>query len=249
MAAQCGLSIRSLRHLEEKNLITPRRTEAGRRVYGENEITIITRILVLRQAGYRLSEISATMLRPSLDARSLIEQQILHLDAKHRQITLMLRRLRETMTLLDTREAPDVDRLCSLIKEAQDIMTQNDLKTVAKQYFTEAEWERWCEIGNKLFPGESRSHYEQDWISLIARIEEAIASAIEPGSPQSLELLNEWRRLQQPMVDALGADHWNKAAKMYSEMGQWQTETARAPFSAAVYNFITETARSTRQSR
>lgn len=52
--------------------------------------------------------------------------------------------------------------------------------------------------------------------------------------------------LQQPMVDALGKDHWNKAAKMYADMESWQTETARAPFSAEVYRFMTETSRLSR---
>ena len=248
MAAQCGLSARSLRHLEEKGLICPRRSEAGRRVYGAQEVRLITRVLLLRQTGYRLSEISSAMLQPSLDARSLIETQILHLSAKQRQVTLMLRRLHETLTLLETREAPDVDGLCSLIKEAQNVMSRNDLKTVAKQYFTEDEWERWQEVGSRLFPGEARTRYEQEWATLLERIEKAIASGVAPGSTEAVLLMQEWMALQQPMVEALGKEHWNKAASIYGEMAQWETETARAPFSQEVYRFVSETARLARQS-
>lgn len=54
--------------------------------------------------------------------------------------------------------------------------------------------------------------------------------------------------LQQPMVEALGKEHWNKAARMYGEMAQWETETARTPFSQKVYRFVSETARLARQS-
>ncbi|GAB6853849.1 MerR family transcriptional regulator [Asaia astilbis] len=243
MSIQSGLSIRSLRYLEAKGLISPKRTEAGRRVYGGEEVTRITRILVLRQAGYPLSTISTAMLTPSLDARSLVETQILQLNAKHKQISAMLSRLRHTMTLLETRDALDVDSLCSLIKEAQDIMTQNDLKNVARQYFSEEEWERWRDVGSRLFPGEARTQYEQDWSALISRVELAIASDVAPGSPESIQLLNEWMALQNPMIEALGKEHWTKAAKMYSEMDQWQSETAKAPFSAEVYRFINETGR------
>lgn len=193
MAAQCGLSARSLRHLEEKGLICPRRSEAGRRVYGAQEVRLITRVLLLRQTGYRLSEISSAMLQPSLDARSLIETQILHLSAKQRQVTLMLRRLHETLTLLETREAPDVDGLCSLIKEAQNIMSQNDLKTVAKQYFTEDEWERWQEVGSRLFPGEARTRYEQEWATLLERIEKPLLRMLHPVRPKpSCSCRNGW---------------------------------------------------------
>ncbi|MDL2170003.1 MULTISPECIES: MerR family DNA-binding transcriptional regulator [Asaia] len=243
MAAQSGLSVRSLRHLEEKGLIAPRRTEAGRRVYGAREVNLITKILPLRQAEYRLSEISAVMIAPSLDARSLIETQILHLGAKQREIETMLRRLRHMSDLLETRETPDADRLCSLIKEAQTIMTQQDLRTVAKQYFIEEEWDRWQTLGARLFPGETRTAYEQNWAALITRVADAIRQGVAPGSPKALSLLGEWMTLQQPMVDALGKEHWDKAAKMYADMESWQAETARAPFSAEVYRFMTETGR------
>ncbi|GGC23271.1 MerR family DNA-binding transcriptional regulator [Asaia siamensis] len=247
MAAQCGLSPRSLRHLEEKGLISPKRSEAGRRVYGAQETSLVTRILLLRQVGYRLSEISSAMLHPSLDARSLIESQILCLNAKQKQVTLMLRRLHETLTLLETREALDVDGLCSLIKEAQTIMSDKDFKAVATTYFTEKEWSRWKETGSKLFPGDMRTRYEQDWAALIERIEKAIASGVMPSSSKALALMEEWRILQQPMVEALGKDHWNKAARMYGEMDQWETETAKAPFSQEVYHFVSETARLARE--
>ncbi|WP_035443372.1 hypothetical protein [Asaia platycodi] len=60
--------------------------------------------------------------------------------------------------------------------------------------------------------------------------------------------MQEWMALQQPMVEALGKEHWNKAARMYGEMAQWETETARAPFSQKVYRFVSETARLARQS-
>lgn len=239
VAAQTGLSIRSLRHLESKGLLRPRRSEAGRRVYGEPEMTRITRILLLRQAGYRLSEISTVILSPSLDARSLVESQILHLSARHKQIGLMLRRLDETLQLLDTCDAPDAERLCSLINEAQTIMTRNDLKTVAGQYFTEDEWKRWETLGASLFPGDARNSYEQEWATLIAQVEDAMKSGVEPASADAQALLDRWMTLQQPMVQALGHEHWAKAAKMYGDMEKWQSDTAKAPFSPEVYRFVT----------
>ncbi|MCO6159032.1 MerR family transcriptional regulator [Asaia lannensis] len=247
VAALTGLSIRSLRHLETKNLIRPRRSEAGRRVYGEADMQRITRVLLLRQAGYRLTEISSVMIAPSLDARSLVESQILHLGARHRQLGLMLRRLEETLILLDTRDAPDADRLCSLINEAQTIMTRNELKTVASQYFTEAEWERWQTLGAELFPDSERSRYERDWSELIAQVEAAIDRGVEPGSAQARTLLDRWMALQAPMVEALGREHWVKAAKMYENIESWESDTVKAPFSAAVYRFMAETGRIVRE--
>ncbi|GBQ92406.1 MerR family transcriptional regulator [Asaia krungthepensis] len=240
MATQCGLSIRSLRHLEEKGLIVPRRSEAGRRVYGADDVALITKIMVLKQSGYRLSEISAAMLEPSLDSRSLIDTQIQHLTAKQREIAAMLRRLHQTRDLMENCAVPDVDGLCSLINEAQKIMTNQDYKDIAKRYsFSEEEWDRWQSVGAALFPDDARTTYEHSWESLIARVEHAVQRNIDPASAEAQNLLGEWLQLQQPMLDALGKEHWSKAASMYADMESWQTDTVKAPFSAAVYGFMT----------
>ncbi|WP_158625340.1 MULTISPECIES: MerR family DNA-binding transcriptional regulator [unclassified Asaia] len=243
MAEQCGLSVRALRHLEAKGLITPRRSEAGRRFYGEREARLIMKIVLLRQAGYRLAEISTAMLTPDLDSRSLIDNQILHLSARYRQIDQMLRRLRHTRTLLEKRPASDVDTLCSLIKEAQTIMNNHDLKAVVQRYLTPGEMARWEEVAPSLFRAqEEKKGYTAQWHSLISRCEAAMARGTPPGAPLARALLDEWRILQTPMVDALGTEHWTKMARMYAEMESWQTETLKGPFSAEVYRFMSETA-------
>jgi hypothetical protein len=42
------------------------------------------------------------------------------------------------------------------------------------------------------------------------------------------------------MVEKIGHATWNKSAKMYAEMDQWQTDTLKAPFSSEVYRWIGE---------
>ncbi|MDQ4027695.1 MAG: MerR family DNA-binding transcriptional regulator, partial [Actinomycetota bacterium] len=57
LARETGLTVRTLHHYDEVGLLRPSaRTEAGHRLYDENGVKRLYRILALRQIGLRLDE-------------------------------------------------------------------------------------------------------------------------------------------------------------------------------------------------
>ena len=56
LAARFGLATHVLRHWEQRGLLSPRRTGAGRRLYGEADVTRVGMILLAKEAGLSLEQ-------------------------------------------------------------------------------------------------------------------------------------------------------------------------------------------------
>ena len=72
-----GVSIRALHHYDAIDLLKPARvTEAGYRLYGNDEIERLYMILVFRELGLPLQEIRDILNAPDYDRNRVLEQQI-----------------------------------------------------------------------------------------------------------------------------------------------------------------------------
>lgn len=58
LSSKTGVSIRSIRYYEEKNLIYPRRLENGYRVYGEKDVERVKAVQLFLELGLNTDEIS-----------------------------------------------------------------------------------------------------------------------------------------------------------------------------------------------
>ena len=116
-------------------------------------------------------------------------------------------------------------------------MTPDGWQRVFDRYYTPEEQERWKQA--KLHsPDIDGVAMERAWSDLIGRVEAAMAQGAKPPDEAAIDLAKEWFALQRPMVDKVGVETWNKGARMFEEMDQWQTDEVRSPFSKDVYQFI-----------
>ena len=104
MAAQFGVSLRTLRFYEDRKLLRPRR-EGTTRIYGPGDGLRLQMILKGKQLGFTLTEISELIgARDAGDdfEQTLQPQQILmqidHLERQRREIDDAIERLRATHT-------------------------------------------------------------------------------------------------------------------------------------------------------
>lgn len=76
-AKELGVSPKALRVYERHDLIAPRRSEAGWRVYGPEDMRRARKVVVLRTVGFSLTQISGllTASKPAKLAEALITQQ------------------------------------------------------------------------------------------------------------------------------------------------------------------------------
>ncbi|MDE6221863.1 MAG: MerR family transcriptional regulator [Lachnospiraceae bacterium] len=94
-----GVSVRSLHHYDAIGLLKPAKvTDAGYRLYGDDELARLQNILLFRELQFPLKQIRTILDSPDFDRREALAQQIrlLELQLAHTQeLILFARRLQE----------------------------------------------------------------------------------------------------------------------------------------------------------
>ncbi|MEW2065644.1 MerR family transcriptional regulator [Streptomyces sp. NPDC007346] len=94
-AALVGVSVKTLHHWDTIGLVRPGgRTRAGYRVYGDDDVARLHRVLVYREIGVPLAEIGRLLDDPGVDARE-------HLHRQRGQLVDRISRLRRMVGAVD----------------------------------------------------------------------------------------------------------------------------------------------------
>ena len=92
VSKRTGVSIRALQYYDRIGLLSPSaRTEAGYRLYGENDLQRLQRILLFRELEFPLKEIRRIMDRPDFDRHQALEQQLVLLTLKRDRLNDLIR--------------------------------------------------------------------------------------------------------------------------------------------------------------
>src|SRR5512142_2641852 len=77
LARRTGLTVRTLHHYDEIGLLSPsRRSPAGYRLYGEDDVARLQRIVSLRQLGFTLEQIAENLSLPGSSIGQVLRLQI-----------------------------------------------------------------------------------------------------------------------------------------------------------------------------
>jgi DNA-binding transcriptional MerR regulator len=108
VAAATGLTVRALRHYDEIGLLAPSgRSEAGYRLYADEDVRRLYRIVAFRRLGFALGEIGALLDGDSAgDLRPLIRAQLERLEAEVALRSRLRARLERLLLALDD-DGPD----------------------------------------------------------------------------------------------------------------------------------------------
>ena len=69
-----GVSVRTLHHYDDIGLLTPDDlTEAGYRLYSDENLTTLQQILFFRELGFSLKKIKELLTSPSFDGKKLLK--------------------------------------------------------------------------------------------------------------------------------------------------------------------------------
>jgi DNA-binding transcriptional MerR regulator len=193
LARRTGLTVRTLHHYDEVGLLTPhRRTAAGYRLYGPEELSRLTRILVLRRLGLSLDEVRSWLDDSEMSLERTLDLQIERLRNEIEGSKALLRKL-ETVAAL-VREAPDSgsdsDRgLGERLIETVEMMTMYEKHYSAEQL--RALEKRAEELG----PDRIRQVEQQEWPNLIAEVRAAMGRGVDPASDEAAGLAERWMGL------------------------------------------------------
>lgn len=102
LSKHSALSIRTLHFYEEIGLLKPsQRSPSGHRLYGQDELLRLQRILSLRQMGFSLDEIQVCLDRPEFALAPLVQLHLARLAEQMASMRLLMQRLSTLNGLLE----------------------------------------------------------------------------------------------------------------------------------------------------
>ncbi|MFQ5599611.1 MAG: MerR family transcriptional regulator [Candidatus Krumholzibacteriia bacterium] len=187
LAKQTGVSVRTLHYYDEIGLLKPsHHTQAGYRLYAEEDIARLQQIMSLRQLGFSLGEIRGCLDRPGASPLRMIE---LHIASLEEQIELQ-RELRDRLQAI-------AGALRATGKaSAREFIRTIEVMNRMERYFTAEQLEGLK--NRRLELGEERIRQaEADWKELLEQVRAEMGKGTDPASEPVTRLARRYRQLIQ----------------------------------------------------
>ncbi|MFZ4452562.1 MerR family transcriptional regulator [Salibacterium aidingense] len=207
-----GVSVRTLHHYDEIGLLTPEKTtNAGYRVYSDEDLERLQQILFYKELGFPLKKIKSILQDPSFDKKEALEW--------HRRILLEKRRRLEQMLSL-------VEQ--TLQQEKGEITMTNEEKFQGFDFTTnpyeEEARKRWGDEAvdrSKANVEEMSKHQQQAMAEEMNAIYRKLAGLrhLPPSSSEAQTAIAEWYKL----LNTLG----NYSPEMFKGLGQMYVDDER----------------------
>jgi DNA-binding transcriptional MerR regulator len=178
LAKKSGITVRTLHHYDALGLLTPaRRSEAGYRLYGPEEVVRLSRIVCLRKLGLSLEQIEALLANQSQSLQTTLKQHILELEEQIATQQQQLSRLRKMSSQLERAGTVSVDTINDLLETIQMLET----------YYTKEQLEQLEQQHNAV--GEERlQQVQQEWQDVFDGFRKAHAKGLAPNAPEVQQL-------------------------------------------------------------
>ncbi|AJD89645.1 hypothetical protein JMA_03280 [Jeotgalibacillus malaysiensis] len=173
IAKMFDISVRTLRYYDEIDLVKPSEIEeGGRRIYGENSLVMLEKVLLLKKMDLPLDEVRRIVAEESIEA--ILER---HLDNLNAQSVHIKESIAQTVSLKNEIRITghtDWDKIFSLVKREQEKETWSD-------HFSEEEAETLKKALPKL---NEDAETTNKWIRIIKRIEHCLQRGDLPVSEE-----------------------------------------------------------------
>jgi DNA-binding transcriptional MerR regulator len=224
LAKRTGISVRTLHHYDQIGLLTPsHRTESGHRLYDRDDVVRLQQIVMLRQLGFALEEIGATLRRADTSLPSLIEMHLARLRGQIERERRLCARLEQMSAWLRAEEEVSVEEFMKTIEEM----------TMFEKYMTEEQLETLRKRGETVGP-QRMKEAQDEWPRLIEEVRAEMQRGTDVQSPQVQALAKRWRSLVNEFSGGDAAIESSVATMYRSEPGAAE----RFGFDMKVFEYI-----------
>lgn len=210
-----GLSARTLRFYETRGLLQPVRSLNGRRCYDADQLARLHRVLLLRDAGFTLSQIAVLVgtLHPPM--AETISVQLAALRAERDALTSKIILIEQ----LAGAASSDIDTLCNLIQLGSKSMEQRAFNEAVGRLFTPENRGAADQQASKMLPpGTTLQGLMERWASIARKTDAAMPHG--PTSRQARDVLRAFDELVAPFAD-LAADVTDAdRAALWNDVGE-----------------------------
>src|SRR4051812_8549356 len=118
LAAATGLTVRTLHYYGEIGLLTAsRRSEAGHRLYADEDVERLYRICLLRRLGLPLGEIGRALDDPAWSLHAAMAAHLGELERRMEAAGRLRHRLAQMVAAVEAPDHPPVDDLLHVLEE------------------------------------------------------------------------------------------------------------------------------------
>ena len=185
LAKRTGLTVRTLHHYDELGILSPRRrSAAGYRLYGEDDVARLLQAVLLRRLGLSLAEVRTSLDDPRHALLEALRAQAARLRAQIAHEQRLLTRL---------------DSLAGRLEHSAngfgtDVLETLEMLTMFEKYMTEEQLATLAERKEQL-GGAHIAEVEAEWPRLIAAVRAAMERGVDPASPEVQPLARRWQEL------------------------------------------------------
>lgn len=156
VASIANVSVRTLHHYDEIGLLVPKgRTQAGYRLYDEDDMLRLQQIVIGRALGLPLEAIRRSLDDPEFDQRAALLAQKEQLRERNRQTTRMIAAIEAALAVLDSKKTGEAMNVTEMFdgfdssmyeEEVQQRWGNSDAYKVSQQRAKKYSAEDWNEI-------------------------------------------------------------------------------------------------------
>lgn len=185
LAREVGVTVRTLHHYDRLGLVSPSaRTPAGYRLYGEEELVRLQKVLSLRQLGFSLNEIRASLDEEKWTTTQVLEMHLARLESQIAELQRLRDRVRRLISGLRNSERVSVDDFIPIMR----------MLTMFEKYYTPEQLQALEERRRRL--GEDRiREVAAEWPRLIAEVQAEYDRGTDPADERVQALADRWMAL------------------------------------------------------
>lgn len=196
VSKKIGMSVRALHHYDEIGLLSPlHRSNAGYRLYSNEDLMQLQKIKSLQQLGFSLDEIQMAikMNKPETSLLSILQKHIEKLSHEIKQQQVLIQRLQLLQCTLAQSWQPSVELLCESLKET----------IMYEKYFTADQLNQLAE-NRKRIGEDAIKAFEQEWREIFDKFKKLYEAKKPASCPEAQTLA---RRSEEMIDQFTGGNH------------------------------------------
>jgi DNA-binding transcriptional MerR regulator len=175
VAKRTGVSIRSLRHYDSIELLSPSgRSESGYRLYSKSDLMQLQQIVSLKQMGFPLNTIKSMLNDDSLTLQKTMEMHMEYMQNELLKQQQIYRQIKHVCELMQTKQEVSIDEVCQTVESIK----------MLEKYYTEEQLE---ELKKRTFHLDEKKakEYDDAWHAVFNGLAELEKQGVAASSPKT----------------------------------------------------------------
>jgi DNA-binding transcriptional MerR regulator len=208
-AQKAAVTVRTLRFYDKVGLLSPSEyTQAGHRLYSDEDLWSLQQILALKFLGFSLEEIKVCLQTHPEHLQETLATQKAMMQEKRSQLDLVVQAIEQAETLLQSDQG-NWESIVNVIQVIQ-VMQMEQNKEWVNKYLTPEQQQKMAEISNKSYSPEAaqklaewgktwteedQKRASQQWDAVFTELRRLVAESKDPTHPEGQALAKQHSEL------------------------------------------------------